>query len=224
MSASQEFLPRLRNAAASLRVELTSGQEESLLSYLDQLQRWNRAYNLTAVRDPEQMLVQHIFDSLAIIPALKPVLYKNTAKPRIVDVGSGAGLPGLVLATLLPDADVHCVDTVEKKATFIRHAAGVLRLSNLEAHHARVEKLPPFEADIVVSRAFASLADFAKLGGRHVAQQGRMLAMKGREPVEEIEELATSTSWRVERIDTLQVPELDAHRCLVWLRNKESHE
>lgn len=224
MSVSQEFLPRLRHAAASLRMELTAGQEENLLSYLEQLQRWNRAYNLTAVRDPEQMLVQHIFDSLAIIPQLKPELYKNTDNPTIVDVGSGAGLPGVVLASLFPDAKVHCVDTVEKKAAYIRHVGGVLRLSNLQAHHARVEKLPPFEADIVVSRAFASLADFAKLAGCHVSPHGMMLAMKGREPVEEIEELSNETSWRVERIEPLQVPELHAHRCLVWLRNKESHE
>lgn len=224
MIASSEFLPRLRNAAASLRVELNPRQEASLLTYLEQLQRWNRAYNLTAVRDPEQMLVQHLFDSLAVVPGLNSKLYKNTVLTKIVDVGSGAGLPGVVLAALFPDASVHCIDAVEKKATFIRYVGGVLRLSNLEAHHARVEKLPRFNADIVVSRAFASLADFARLGGPHVGPGGMLLAMKGREPVEEIEELSASTSWRVERIEPLQVPELDAHRCLVWMRNKESHE
>ncbi len=145
------------------------------------------------------------------------MLYKNTVYPVVVDVGSGAGLPGVVLAAMCPEATIHCVDTVEKKATFIRYVAGVLRLPNLQAHHARVEQLPLFEADLVVSRAFASLADFATLAGRHVSENGQLLAMKGREPTEEIEELSSKTSWRVAHIEPLQVPDLDAQRCLVWL-------
>lgn len=217
MSVIKDMAPRLRAAAQALCLEISSTQEDALLTYLGQLQRWNRSYNLTAVRDPGQMLIQHVFDSLAIVPLLKKELYKYTVSPVIVDVGSGAGLPGLVLAIMCPDAAIHCVDTVEKKATFIRYVAGVLRLSNLQAHHARVEKLPPFEADIVVSRAFASLADFVRLGGMHASTRGRLLAMKGREPLEEIEELTNTTSWRADRIDPLQVPELDARRCLVWL-------
>lgn len=220
MTRMSHFLPRLRAAAQSLRVELDELQENALLSYLEQIQRWNRAYNLTAVREPEQMLIHHIFDSLAIGPAVRRELDKKTVSQRIVDVGSGAGLPGVVLAVLFPDREVHCVDTVEKKATFIRYVAGVLRLPNLQAHHARVEKLPPFEADIVVSRAFASLADFATLAGRHVAPQGWLLAMKGREPREEIEELSAATPWRVAHMETLQVPELDAQRCLVWIEEQ----
>ena len=224
MTDNWDFLPRLRDAARSLRLSLTEDQESRLLEYLGLLQRWNRAYNLTAVRDPSQMLVQHIFDSLAIVPPVIDELGRKTGPAKIVDVGSGAGLPGVVLATLLPHVAVHCVDTVEKKATFIRYAAGVLRLANLQSHHARVEELAPFEADIVVSRAFASLADFATLGGAHVAEHGWMLAMKGREPQEEIAELSAATKWRVDRIQGLQVPELDAQRCLVWLKNKESHE
>lgn len=217
MTQSNIFTPRLQAAATALGLTLDQAQETALLSYIEQLQRWNKSYNLTAVRDPEQMLIQHLFDSLSIVYPLRKILYKNTASPVIVDVGSGGGLPGVVLAIMFPDASIHCVDTVEKKATFIRYVAGVLRLSNLNAHHARIEQLPPFEADVVVSRAFASLADFASLAGRHVAVTGQMLAMKGREPVEEIEELSNTTSWRVKGIDTLQVPELDAQRCLVWL-------
>jgi len=220
MTGMTHFLPRLRAAAQSLRLELDEAQENALLSYLEQIQRWNRAYNLTAVRDPEQMLIHHIFDSLAMAPAVRRELDKKTVSRRIVDVGSGAGLPGVVLAVLFPDREVHCVDTVEKKATFIRYVAGVLRLPNLQAHHARVEKLPPFEADIVVSRAFASLADFATLAGRHVAPQGWLLAMKGREPWEEIEELSAATFWRVVHMETLRVPELDAQRCLVWIEEQ----
>ncbi|NLC35452.1 MAG: 16S rRNA (guanine(527)-N(7))-methyltransferase RsmG [Alcaligenaceae bacterium] len=217
MTATHQFAPRLRAAAADLGLDISPSQEHVLLTYLEQLQRWNRSYNLTAVRDPEQMLVQHLFDSLSIIPSIQKVLYKNTVYPVVVDVGSGAGLPGVVLAAMCPEATIHCVDTVEKKATFIRYVAGVLRLPNLQAHHARVEQLPLFEADLVVSRAFASLADFATLAGRHVSENGQLLAMKGREPTEEIEELSSKTSWRVARIEPLQVPDLDAHRCLVWL-------
>src|SRR5690606_5669341 len=158
--------------------------------------RWNRAYNLSAVREPEQMLIHHIFDRLAIAPAVRRELDATRVSRRIVDVGSCAVLPGAVLAVLFPDREVHCGDTVDTKATFIRYVAGVLRLRNLRSHHARVEKLPPFEADIVVSRAFASLAAFATLAGRHVAPQGWLLAMKGREPREEIEELSAATPWR----------------------------
>ena len=217
MSAVKEMRPRLRDAAQALGLALSAAQEDALLAYLDQLQRWNRAYNLTAIRDPQQMLVQHVFDSLSIITPLNRILYKYTVNPVIVDVGSGAGLPGAVLAVMCPDASIHCVDTVEKKATFIRQIAGVLRLPNLQAHHARVEQLPSFEADIVVSRAFSSLVDFVSLAGKHAKAQGYLLAMKGREPLEEMEEMTNTTSWRVERVEPLQVPELDARRCLVWL-------
>ena len=217
MTQQADYTPRLRAAAAALSLDMSVAQEQTLLAYMAQLQKWNRSYNLTAVRDPEQMLVQHLFDSLSIVPFVNRILDKNTANTTIVDVGSGAGLPGVVLAAMLPAASINCVDTVEKKATFIRYVAGVLRLPNLHAHHARIEQLPPFEADLVVSRAFASLADFASLAGRHVRPKGYLLAMKGREPLEEIEELSSTTSWRVGEIDTLQVPELDAQRCLVWL-------
>lgn len=217
MSIVNVLGPRLKAAAAALQLEITESQQATLLAYLEQLQRWNRSYNLTAVRELDQMLVQHLFDSLAIIPSLHKQLYINTVSPLIVDVGSGGGLPGVVLATMCPQANVHCVDTVEKKATFIRYVAGVLKLSNLQSHHARIEALAPFNADIVVSRAFSSLSDFAKLAGRHVAKTGQLLAMKGREPTDEIAELTNTTAWRVNRIEPLVVPELDAQRCLVWL-------
>src|SRR5690606_15724272 len=109
------------------------------------------------------------------------------------DVGSGAGLPGVVLAIMRPEWQVHCVDAVEKKMAFVRQVSGVLRLRNLQAHHQRVESMPPFQANIVVSRAFASLADFATLAGRHVAAEGHLVAMKGRDPEEEAEDLRQNT-------------------------------
>lgn len=217
MTSLAPYGPRLQSAASALGLEIGDEQAKTLLAYLEQLQRWNRTYNLTALRDPEQMLIQHLFDSLSIVLPLTEHLKADPGHPVVADVGSGAGLPGVVVAIMCPDVSVHCVDTVEKKATFIRYVAGVLRLQNLKAHHARIESLPPFEADIVVSRAFASLLDFATLAGRHVGPEGRLLAMKGQVPHEEIAELHSSTPWRTERVETLQVPEMGAQRCLVWL-------
>ncbi|MCI2808053.1 16S rRNA (guanine(527)-N(7))-methyltransferase RsmG [Eoetvoesiella caeni] len=217
--AQNDFAARLSDAALKLGVQATPSQLQAMLAYIEQMQRWNRTYNLTAVRDASQMLVQHIFDSLAIFEPLRRALGNANVSltPTIVDVGSGGGLPGVVLAAMAPSWQVHCVDAVEKKMAFVCQMSGVLRLPNLHAVHARIESLPAFNADIVVSRAFASLRDFAVLAGPHAAQGGRLLAMKGREPVAEIEALKQETDWRVERIESLAVPELDAQRCLVWM-------
>lgn len=220
MTTSHPLRSRLKAAALELRLTLSDHQETSLLAYLDQLQRWNRTYNLTAIRDPGQMLTHHLVDSLAIVRPLRENLLGKLDGRVIVDVGSGAGLPGIVLAIMHPQLTVHCVDTVEKKATFIRQAASVLKLPNLQAHHARIEGLPSFEADVVVSRAFASLVDFATLAGCHVAPGGRLLAMKGKNPVEEIEALHAATPWRVQRTETLLVPELNAERCVLWITDQ----
>ncbi|MBP6020544.1 MAG: 16S rRNA (guanine(527)-N(7))-methyltransferase RsmG [Burkholderiaceae bacterium] len=209
---------RLSLAADELSISLTQHQSKLLLEYLAQMQRWNRSYNLTALKDPEQMLIQHVFDSMAVEPIFRNVLYKNTvSSPLIVDVGSGAGLPGVVLAILHPEWRVLCIDAVEKKTAFIRHMVSVLGLSNLDASHARVEALEPLQADIVVSRAFASLVDFATLAGRHIAPEGQLLAMKGRQPDDEIAILHAQTPWQVNHIYPLTVPELHAQRCLLSL-------
>jgi 16S rRNA (guanine527-N7)-methyltransferase len=218
MAENAQYAERLRSAALALGVKLDGPQTTVLLSYIEQLQRWNKTYNLTALRDPEQMLTQHLFDSISALPPMAEILDKNTVSgAKIVDVGSGAGLPGIVLAALKPAWQVSCVDAVEKKTAFIRQMSGVLVLPNLHAVHGRIEALTPLEADIVVSRAFASLADFATLAGGHVKANGYLLAMKGREPVEEIDTLHDQTPWRVERIQPLIVPELNAQRCLVWM-------
>src|SRR5690606_20264566 len=137
-------------------------------------------------------------------------------------VGSGAGLPGVVLAIMRPDWQIHCVDAVEKKMAFVRQMTGVLHLPNLHAHHERVESMSLFQANIVVSRAFASLAVFATLAGRHVAKNGYLVAIKGHEPEEEAEVLRHNTQWRVSCIETLSVPELYAQRCLVWMSRQGS--
>lgn len=217
--AQDDFERRLTGAARALGLAMKPGQAQTLLTYMQQMQRWNRTYNLTAVRDAGQMLVQHVFDSLAIIQPLRLALGDATVSSgrHIVDVGSGGGLPGVVIAAMEPQWQVRCVDAVEKKMAFVRQMTGVLNLPNLHAVHARIESLPPLDADIVISRAFASLDDFAALAGRHVSQKGRLLAMKGREPTEEIAALQQNTGWFVERIEPLTVPELDAQRCLVWM-------
>lgn len=217
---SADFNPRLIQAMKDLGLEADPETVRQLLAYIQQLQRWNRTYNLTALRDPDQMLVQHIFDSLSVVrPFQEHLAIEATVgeSVRIVDVGSGAGLPGVVLAASCSTWNITCIDAVEKKMAFVRQMVGALALPNLRALHVRVEQQPPLEADIVVSRAFSSLLDFVNLAGRHVREGGRIAAMKGRVPEEEIAALQDQSAWKVERIEPLTVPELEAQRCLVWL-------
>ena len=212
---------RLIEALHTLSLTATPSQQVALLEYLSQLLRWNKTYNLTAIRNPEQALVHHIFDSLSLVPSICSVVSaRPSASPMIVDVGSGGGLPGVILAIMLPGVRVICIDAVEKKTMFIRQIAGVLALQNLTAQHARIETLEPLQSMIVTSRAFASLADFARLAGPHVREGGYLLAMKGRSPDEEIEALQTLTAWSVQVVQPLNVPELDSQRCLVWMQRK----
>lgn len=206
---------RLRAAAGQLGLELSGPQLEQLLAYLQLIAKWNKVYNLTAVRDPDEMLVQHLFDSLA---AVAPLRRHTGGRPaRLLDVGSGAGLPGVVIAICCPEVQVDCVDTVGKKAAFIQQAAGQLQLSNLRGVHDRVENLKgPY--DVVCSRAFASLADFVNWSGGALAPQGVWLAMKGKYPEAELAELPPAAE--VFHVEQLQVPELSAERCIVWLRRR----
>ncbi|WP_459616291.1 16S rRNA (guanine(527)-N(7))-methyltransferase RsmG [Bordetella sp. 2513F-2] len=210
---------RLAEACGQLQLDVTPQQVETLLGYAGQLQRWNRTYNLTAIRDPGQILVQHIHDSLSVVGPLSAALADRPA-PRLYDVGSGGGLPGAVIAILRQGWQVTCIDAVEKKATFVRQMSGVLHLGNLRGVHARVESLPPGECDVVISRAFASLSDFAELAGRHVGPDGTLVAMKGKLPEEEIDALHAQDTWQVQRVETLAVPELQAQRCLIWMRRR----
>ena len=179
------------------------------------LARWNATYNLTAVRDPAEMRVQHLADCLAVVEPLRRQLGQRAA--RLLDVGSGGGLPGVVLAVADANWDVTCVDAVGKKAAFIRQVAAELALPNLHAEHARVEalkKAPPF--DVIASRAFASLADFVRLTRPLLAADGVWMAMKGKRPDDEIAALPADTE--VFHVEPLAVPGLDAERCLVWMR------
>lgn len=207
---------KLQQGLADLNVSLQVEQLTQLLDYLDLLQKWNRVYNLTAVRDPEDMLTHHLFDSLAAVPALQRHVREQCAA-TLLDVGSGGGLPGVVFAICLPQLQVHCVDTVGKKAAFIQQAAASLGLANLRGLHARVEQLQQ-TYDVVSSRAFATLQDFTNWSMQTLAEQGVWLAMKGREPVEEMAMLAPQVE--VFHVEQLTVPMLDAQRCIVWMRKK----
>ncbi|MGP1630667.1 MAG: 16S rRNA (guanine(527)-N(7))-methyltransferase RsmG, partial [Giesbergeria sp.] len=187
---SEALRAGLEQGACALGLNLTEIQIGQLLNFLTLLQKWNRVYNLTAVREPGEMLTHHLLDSLAAVPALERQLAAQgaVASARLLDVGSGGGLPGVVFAICLPQLQVHCVDTVAKKAAFIQQVAATLRLAQLHGVHARVESLPgPF--DIVSSRAFASLHDFTQWSRAALAPHGVWLAMKGKLPQEEMVQL-----------------------------------
>ena len=207
---------RLQAGLTALGLSLFPEQQQQLLDYLALLGKWNRVYNLTAVRDGEDMLTHHLLDSLAVVAPLRRALSDiQTASPRVLDVGSGGGLPGVVIAIACPEVAVTCVDTVAKKAAFIQQAAAELGLPHLRATHARVENLR--EAyDVVTSRAFASLKDFVTWSRSALAPNGVWMAMKGRQPDAEIAELPAGVS--VFHVEPIAVPGLDAQRCIVWMR------
>lgn len=209
--------PALEAGLRELDLNLSDAQVDQLLAYQDLITRWNKVYNLTAVRDPQEMLTHHLLDSLAAIPAL---LRQTGGQPiRLLDVGSGGGLPGVVIAITCPQMEVHCVDTVLKKATFIQQVAASLKLPNLRGIHARVESLEAEEGngyDIVCSRAFASLVDFTTWSRAALNPAGVWMAMKGKHPEDEL--LALPSSVSVFHAEQLKVPGLAAERCIVWMR------
>ncbi len=207
----------LRQGAQALGLALNEGQIAQLLDFLALLQKWNKVYNLTAVRDPQEMLTHHLLDSLAAVAPLCRHLATQLAGQgaRLLDVVSGGGLPGVVFAICCPEVDVSCVDTVAKKAAFIQQAAAALKLPNLHGIHARVETLAgPF--DVVSCRAFAALADFTAWSRQALAPHAVWLAMKGRHPHDEIAALPAGV--QVFHVEPLAVPGLDAERCIVWMR------
>lgn len=206
----------LRDGLGALGLKSGDPIVQQLLGFLDMLEKWNRVYNLSAVRDPQHMLYQHLLDCLAVLPALDHRLSSPDA--RLLDVGSGAGLPGVVLAIMRPNWSVCCVDAVAKKASFVRQVAGELALKNLRAEHGRVEALQLPHCDVIISRAFASLADFTALTRRHLAPGGYWVAMKGRHPDEEM--VALPGNVEVFHVEHLAVPGLAAQRCLVWMEPK----
>ena len=214
---SRALEPQLRAGLQDLALALDDSQITALLDYLDLIQKWTRVYNLTAVRDPQEMLTHHLLDSLAVVRPLRQQLEAlgRDEAVRILDVGAGAGLPGVVLAICCPSMTAHCVDTVAKKAAFVQQVAVSLKLPRLRGIHARVESLKePY--DVVCSRAFASLADFTQWSVGALAPQGVWMAMKGKHPQAELTALGAGV--QVFHVEPLQVPGLDAERCLVWMR------
>ncbi len=202
----------LRDGLPGLGLGLADTQVAQLLDYLDLIRKWNKVYNLTAVREPREMLTHHLLDSLAVVQPLRRQTHGRSI--RLLDVGSGAGLPGVVIAVCCPEIQVDCVDTVAKKAAFVQQVAVTAKLPNLQGLHDRVENLTgPYE--VIASRAFASLSDFVAWSAGALAEQGIWMAMKGRQPTAEI--AALPPQFRVFHVEQLQVPALDAERCIVWI-------
>ena len=211
----------LATGATQLGVSLSEAQLDSLLQFAAMLLKWNQVYNLTAIRSPTEVLTHHLLDSMAAVEPLRRYLgTQGLSEAAILDVGSGGGLPGIVLAIVCPELRVTCVDTVSKKAAFIQQAAIQLPRQviggRLASRHARVESLDmPF--DVVCSRAFASLPDFTQWSRKALKPGGAWMAMKGQIPDAEI--AALSADIEVFHVEQLAVPSLDAQRCIVWLRD-----
>lgn len=217
MSAPHPLEAGLRQGLQTLALALSDAQVHTLLAYVDWVAKWNKVYNLTAVRNPQEMLTHHLLDSLAVVAPLQRQLAAvgKAAGATLLDVGSGAGLPGVVVAIACPQVRVSCVDTVAKKALFIQQVAAALRLPNLQGIHARVENLTQ-TFDVVSSRAFASLVDFTAWSRQALAPDGIWLAMKGKVPHDEVQALPPTV--QVFHVEHLAVPGLDAERCVLWLR------
>lgn len=197
---------------AALGVPASDAQRVQLLAFVDLLAKWNKTYNLTAIREPERMITHHLLDALAVLPHLP----QGTGL-RLLDVGSGGGIPGIPLAIVRPDWHVTLVDAVHKKMAFGTQAAIELKLRNVTARAARVEDLAPAAPfDMVISRAFADLATFVATSARHVAPDGMLVAMKGVHPDEELAELPADIE--VLRTPALTVPGLGAARHLIFMR------
>jgi len=200
----------LTNGLNDLTLVVSEKQHEQLLDYLALLNKWNKVYNLTSVRDPMQMMTLHLLDSLAAVPAF-------AGAQNVLDVGAGGGLPGIVLAIARPDMQVSMIDTVHKKTAFLTQVKAELGLSNATIYTKKVQELEakqPF--DVITSRAFADLSDFVNWSGHLLAEGGRFIALKGTAPADERERLPAP--WTVSDLQPLQVPGLDAERHLVFIR------
>ena len=207
----------LRSGAQALGLVLSDAQIQHLLGYAALIQKWNKVYNLTALRDPADMLTHHLLDSLTAVAPLRR--HTQGQAVRLLDVGSGGGLPGVVLAICMPELSVSCVDTVAKKAAFVQQVAVSLKLPNLRGLHARVESLAdPYQ--VICSRAFASLPDFVTWSRAALAEGGVWMAMKGKHPRGEIDALPADV--KVFHVEPLTVPGLDVERCMVWMKTESA--
>jgi 16S rRNA (guanine527-N7)-methyltransferase len=213
MSTALNLEAGLRSGAQALGLDLSDEQIQRLLDYMALIQKWNKVYNLTALRDPADMLTHHLLDSLTAVAPL--ARHTQGQAVRLLDVGSGGGLPGVVLAICMPELNVTCVDTVAKKAAFVQQVAVSLKQPNLRGIHARVESLTdPYQ--VICSRAFAALPDFVTWSRSALAAGGVWMAMKGKHPQEEIDALPADV--KVFHVEPLTVPGLDVERCMVWMK------
>jgi 16S rRNA (guanine527-N7)-methyltransferase len=211
----------ITQAFDSLKLKQNDKNKERLAQYAQLILKWNRTYNLTALKNLQDIYVQHLYDSLAVIEPIERYLKSQSIdKASVFDVGSGAGLPGVIISIMCPQIDVVCVDSVGKKTAFIKHVASMLQLKNLEAQHQRVENWQIEPAQIVISRAFSSLVNFTKLAGMHVQNNGQMIAMKAHLSKIELDEFEQQKQWQIKYIENLVVPNMTAARCLVWIDKK----
>ncbi len=216
---------KLQAGLVELGLDLAVRQQKQLLDYVAMIAKWNKVYNLTAIRDEGEMLTHHLLDSLAVISPLQKHLdglHANASKThRLLDVGAGAGLPGVVVAICCPEISVSCVDAVGKKGAFIQQAALALALPNLRGIHARVEQMLPADVrggfDVITSRAFATLSDFVGLTtDLLLPNTGVWMAMKAK--TADAESAGLPKDVAVFHVEQLHVPSLDGDRCLVWVR------
>jgi 16S rRNA (guanine527-N7)-methyltransferase len=199
----------LEKGLTQLQLDLNSSQSNQLTSYLELLLKWNAVYNLTSIRNPREMVKQHLLDSLAVAHAFDHA--RNS-----LDVGSGGGLPGIVLAIVYPYRKWSLIDTVNKKTAFLKQVKAELKLDNVTVYTGRVEQLEVNELfDIITSRAFSELSNFVNWAGHLLAPEGHMIALKGQMPTEEIARLPSN--WKINKVQTISVPELNAQRHLLWL-------
>jgi 16S rRNA (guanine527-N7)-methyltransferase len=203
-----EIESRLAAGLSELGLALAPAQVEALLTLVMELADWNARFNLTAIKDPAEVVDKHLLDSLAVLPYLKGL--------TVADVGSGAGFPGLPLAIADLDRRYSLIESTGKKVTFLRHACTMLRLPNVEVVQGRAEAMKPKKPfDTIVARALGSLAEFVRIAGHLAGRDGRLLAMKGKVPEEELK--AIPTGWKALAVRPIRVPGLDAERCLVEL-------
>jgi 16S rRNA (guanine527-N7)-methyltransferase len=193
----------------AMRLDVSPAQQDKLMDYLALMFKWNAVYNLTSLRDPMQMVTHHLLDSLAAVPAF-------AGARNVLDVGSGGGLPGIVLAIVRPDMNVSMIDTVHKKTAFLTQVKAQLGLTNVTVYTARVEQLQVSDKfDVITSRAFADLSDFVNWSSHLLADGGRYIALKGVAPKDEQERLPAE--WKIDRVEPLHVPKLGAERHLIFI-------
>jgi 16S rRNA (guanine527-N7)-methyltransferase len=199
----------LGEGIAAMHLDVSPSQQDKLMDYLALMFKWNAVYNLTSLRDPMQMVTHHLLDSLAAVPAFAKA-------HNVLDVGSGGGLPGIVLAIVRPDMKVSMIDTVHKKTAFLTQVKAELSLTNVTVYTARVEQLQVSDKfDVITSRAFADLSDFVNWSHHLLADGGRYIALKGVAPKDEQGRLPAE--WKVTGLEPLQVPKLGAERHLVYI-------